>query len=108
MPERVSAPRVEFHPQAEAEFDAEFDRLRGIDPDIASDFEAEVRAGIRLVREHPPSGPAVGRSRNLRQKVLRRFRFTLIYSTEPDLIRVVALAHQSRRPGYWRHRVHTS
>ena len=34
----------------------------------------------------------------------RKFPFSLIYSVEGSLIWIIAVAHQSRRPGYWRKR----
>ena len=35
---------------------------------------------------------------------LRRFPYSIIYEIRPNEVRVIALAHQSRRPGYWRSR----
>ena len=105
MPEPASARRYEFHPEAADEFLAELDRLKAVDPQVASDFTGEVQAGVHLLLEYPEAGPALGRSRVLRRKVLRRFRFTLIYAIESDVIRIVAVAHESRRPGYWRMRI---
>ena len=32
---------------------------------------------------------------------LHRFPYNVIYQIKPDLLRVIAVAHQSRRPGYW-------
>jgi plasmid stabilization system protein ParE len=40
----------------------------------------------------------------IRCKRLRRFPYNLFYSLEADRIRVLAVAHQKRRPGYWRNR----
>jgi hypothetical protein len=34
----------------------------------------------------------------------RRFPLTLYYSVAPDVLRIEVVAHQSRRPGYWRPR----
>jgi hypothetical protein len=42
---------------------------------------------------------------DLRKFVLQRFPFSLIYSLSPDVLRVEVVAHQSRRPDYWRSRV---
>ena len=33
------------------------------------------------------------------------FPYNLLYAVESDLLVVVAVAHQKRRPGYWRSRV---
>ena len=42
--------------------------------------------------------------RGTRSFLLRRFPFALVYRIEPDVLRVIALAHQRRRPNYWRKR----
>jgi plasmid stabilization system protein ParE len=105
VPEPASPRSYEFHPEAEGEFLAELDRLGATDPIVAGDFITEVYEGVHLLLEHPEAGPALGRSRLLRRKVLRRFRFTLIYAVEPHQIRVLAVAHDNRRPGYWRARL---
>ena len=42
---------------------------------------------------------------DLRQLVLPRFPFSLIYSAKSDVLRIEVVAHQSRLPGYWRTRV---
>jgi hypothetical protein len=36
--------------------------------------------------------------------VMGRFRYALIYTVVGDQIRILAVAHHSRRPGYWRGR----
>jgi plasmid stabilization system protein ParE len=36
-----------------------------------------------------------------RRLSLRRFPYYLVYQIQPDEVRVIALAHQRRRPGYW-------
>jgi toxin ParE1/3/4 len=39
-----------------------------------------------------------------RRILLEHFPFTLYYRIREDVITVVAVAHQKRRPGYWRSR----
>lgn len=41
----------------------------------------------------------------VRHKLLIRFPYSILYVIEPDRIRVVAVAHQKRRPGYWSYRL---
>jgi toxin ParE1/3/4 len=41
---------------------------------------------------------------NTRRVLLKKFPFSVIYRPEPDGIVIFAVAHQSRRPGYWRGR----
>ena len=69
---------------------------------LGSDFLDDVQRVIDTIREHPELGRAVGK--DLRQVLLHRFPFSLIYSTEKHATIVVAVAHQCRRPGYWKGR----
>ncbi len=43
--------------------------------------------------------------RNLRHFALRKFPFSVVYASTTDLIYIVAVAHGSREPEYWRPRV---
>jgi hypothetical protein len=36
---------------------------------------------------------------------LDRFPYLILYLDYPDRIRILALAHTSRRPGYWKTRI---
>jgi plasmid stabilization system protein ParE len=40
-----------------------------------------------------------------RRFVLSRFPFSIIYLDEPDVVTIVAVAHNKRRPGYWERRL---
>ncbi len=63
---------------------------------------AEFEHSIGLLLEHPRLG---GRWRQgKRRYLMRRFPFAIIYSVMRDQLRILAVAHQSRRPGYWRGR----
>lgn len=68
----------------------------------ASAFESEVARTLTLLAQLPELGTSG--IRNTRSIPLRRHPYSLHYRLEPGLIRVIAIAHQSRRPGYWRHR----
>lgn len=39
-----------------------------------------------------------------RRYVMRRYPFALIYRFRDELVEIVALAHQRRKPGYWHDR----
>jgi hypothetical protein len=75
--------------------------------------EAEVgKRGSDIVRAIPQSRTgswprSIGRSsylRGTRRLLLQRFPFSIIYRVESTWVLVVAIAHQRRRPGYWRRR----
>jgi toxin ParE1/3/4 len=66
-------------------------------------FDA-VSHAIDLIERHPEIGsPRKGRS-TPRQLSVRGFPFVVVYRIRPDDVYVVALAHTSRRPGYWKDR----
>ena len=39
-----------------------------------------------------------------RRFVLHRFPFSIIYLDDPDVLSIVAVAHNKRKPGYWKQR----
>ncbi|MBI3775205.1 MAG: hypothetical protein HY273_06575 [Gammaproteobacteria bacterium] len=39
-----------------------------------------------------------------RRYVMQRFPYSLIYTVSSEEIRILAVAHHSRRPGYWQGR----
>lgn len=69
---------------------------------LATAFLDEFERAARLIVEHPGLGTPTSRGRRLMP--LRRFPFSLLYRVDPEHLRIVALAHQRRRPGYWRGR----
>ena len=69
---------------------------------LGSDFLDEIQRVIHVLRQHPELGRSTGHG--FRQALLYRFPFSLIYSLEVDTILIIAVAHQRRRPGYWRDR----
>ena len=67
----------------------------------------EIQAAIDLVGAHPSIGELVPRVRArgpVRRLPLRHFPFLLVYRVQTDHIDIVAWAHTSRKPNYWRSR----
>ena len=95
--------RLEFHPEAEVEFIEAAAYYERQVSGLGQRFGADVRRALDVLLAHPVSGVAV--DDDLRKYVLPRFPFSIIYSLSTDVVRVEVLAHQSRRPGYWRSRV---
>jgi len=62
----------------------------------------EFEHSIGLLLEHPRLGARWRHGK--RRYLMRRFPFSIIYSISGDQLLVLAVAHQSRRPGYWRGR----
>ncbi len=69
---------------------------------LGEGFIAEFERSIGLLRAFPKIGaPWRGVFRRLR---LRRFPYSIVYYLSGDTLRVIALAHHKRKPGYWRRR----
>ncbi len=72
-------------------------------PQLGADFVAEVRRVTALVVLRPHAGEPMARGR--RRWRCERFPYAAVYRVAPDgSIRVLAVAHHRRRPGYWRAR----
>ena len=69
---------------------------------IADAFERELDTVVQLLVRHPQIG-APGRH-GTRHLNMDRFPYTLHYRIDGNALRIVAVASQSRRPGYWRKR----
>ena len=100
----MPASAARFHDEASFEYDAAFDWYLQRSEEAARNFDSEVNRAIQLIIESPqrwPMGPY-----GTRRFLLRRFPFLLICRerTSPE-IQIVAVAHTSRRPGYWKQRM---
>lgn len=64
----------------------------------------EVGRAFDVILASPTMWPFVPRSRGMRRFILTRFPYTIIYAESSEWVRVFAIAHHKRRPGYWRTR----
>lgn len=92
--------RLQFHPAAELELIEAADHYERQVPGLGLQFEAEIRRATDLLLARPEIGPSV--DPQLRKFILSRFPFTLYYRLTGDVLRIEAVAHQHRRPGYWK------
>ena len=68
-----------------------------------ANFERAVERLLGLIAEHPEAWPRLeGQERGA---PIQHFPYTIVYLEAEGQIRVVALAHDARRPGYWRGRL---
>ena len=94
---------VRYHQAAEDELLREIAYLELQAPGLGRRFFGEVRRAENRIAQFPESAPEI--APGIRKCVLRKFRYSLIYATEEDSLLVLAVAHDSRRPDYWVHRV---
>ncbi len=95
--------KYEFHPEAELDLYEAALRYESEVRGLGSRFGDEVERVIGILIDHPQLGARV--DADLRHFVLRKFPFSVVYAATPDLVYVVAIAHGSREPQYWRPRV---
>lgn len=70
--------------------------------EIAADFIAEFERVLDLLAHRPQLGAVWHADR--RRFPLRRFPYSVIYYVRDGELRVIALAHHRRKPGYWARR----
>ena len=94
---------VEYHEAAEEELLDEIGYLELRATGLGRRYFAEVRRAENLISQFPQLAPEI--APGIRKRVLRKFRYSLLYTIEKDRVLILAVAHQSRRPGYWIGRV---
>jgi plasmid stabilization system protein ParE len=74
------------------------------DASVAGEFLAEVRRTLALLERFPRGGARLPKSGDLeiRRLPVQRFPYHIVYLELSDRISVLAIAHDRRRPGYWR------
>jgi toxin ParE1/3/4 len=92
-----------FHPEAEDEFIVGQNFYDDCEFGLGKAFLDEVYETIDRILQFPSSWP---RSSNLTRRCLcNRFPYSVIYRNTDTEITIYAVAHQSRKPGYWKNRV---
>lgn len=102
--------RARYHREAREELTAAAEWYEARRPGLGLDFVAEVARAVALIREHPDRWPYwVGLKTRVpvRRFVLQRFPFSLAYLVHDETLVLIAVAHERRRPGYWRARLRT-
>ena len=91
-----------LHPDAVAELrdSVAFYRERGGDP-LADRYKTAVQESLQTIRNFSKYYPQDDQSQTAQSFRLLRFPFTVIYIERPNAIWIVAIAHGSRKPGYW-------
>ena len=93
---------IQFHPEAQAEYQAAWAWYRSRSLQAAARFEAEIERSLDLIKANPGSFPKYDDDH--RFALLRRYPYCVVYQEQLGYISVVALAHTSRSPGYWQGR----
>jgi len=90
-----------LHPEAEADLREAAEFYQGqAGKRLSQALLAEFESSVSMLLRHPNLGLVWRRDR--RRYLMRRFPYSLIYRVVGEEVRILAVAHQSRRPGYWR------
>jgi plasmid stabilization system protein ParE len=95
--------KFSFHPDAEAEFDQAVAYYESRQSGLGLDLADEVLVAVARILDYPNAGQPF--SKNTRRCLAKRFPYGLIYQIHEDMVRIIAVAHLNRRPGYWEKRV---
>src|SRR5256885_234571 len=94
---------VKFHPEARAELREAKRWYRDRSPLAAVAFAQMMDEAVVAIAEAPLRYP-VGEFDTREYIFPRRFPYTVVYRMRRNDVVVVAIAHQSREPGYWHYR----
>ena len=94
--------RVKLHPEARTDLREGKVFYQQRSPLAAIAFAHQIDAAIARIAEaplrHPPG------DHGTREYVLpSSFPYTIVYRVQHNVLVIVAVAHQSREPGYWHH-----
>jgi toxin ParE2 len=91
-----------FHPEARAEVSQSVEfyeaRLEG----LGLRFVSAVEETAKRISASPEAGAAL--AGGFRKRIVSGFPYSVIYRIREDYVYLVAVAHQHRRPDYWRER----
>jgi plasmid stabilization system protein ParE len=93
---------VRFHPLADDEYIEAIDWYLDRSETAAAGFVREIDHAILRIGEAPTRYPVT--RFGLRRFVLMKYPFDLVYRILPAEVEIIAVAHHSRKPGYWRGR----
>jgi len=97
------SPTIRFHPDAEEELAHArqwYDERR---EGLGTDFLLCMEEAIERIRRAPDTYPVV--YRDVRQVIVRRFPYIILYRIEGEQIVVFAVFHASRNPDVWKQRL---
>ena len=90
---------VLIHSAAEAEYEAALEWYFKRSEMAADNFEAAFERALEAIQSNPQFYPLCDDRH--RFCLLRRYPYLVIYRVDKDEIRMVAVAHSRRLPGYW-------
>lgn len=88
--------------EAEAEIEEAFRWYEARQSGLGKDFLLRVDTCLALIRKNPSSYPI--KYKQVRQALLQRFPYSVLYLVAPKAIVVIAVFHSKRNPAIWQSR----
>jgi len=95
--------RLDFHPEAEAEFEEAIAWYQEQRNGLEQEFFDDYLVLENRLEDNPDQFPTV--LENIRRANFHRFPYSLFFEIEQDSIFIYAVFHQSRNPQEWKKRV---
>lgn len=93
---------ISFLPGADEDYQAAYAWYYQRGRHLADSFESAVDHALTLIAEAPHRFAKYDERHHC--YLLRQFPYSIVYRVEDDQPLIAAIAHESRKPGYWRDR----
>jgi toxin ParE1/3/4 len=94
--------RLWLNRDAQAEFDEAVEFYEQRKPGLGKRFRSAIVRALRTILKNPERWPE---REGFRKYLVPVFRYKIYYEISDDTLNIVAIAHPSREPGYWRTRI---
>ena len=91
--------KLRFHPKVSFEVKASYSWYEEQTEGLGEDFLNELESAYEAILELPQTWPPF--QKGFRRFLLSQFPFSVVYRENNQVIYIVAVMHNSRRPGYW-------
>ena len=91
---------VSFHRAAIVELNEAMSFYNLESPGLGDIFLDNIEKAIDDIYKYPEAAPLI--QGKVRRKIILKFPYSIIYSQRENEIRILAIAHQKRRPFFWR------
>jgi hypothetical protein len=95
-------PKLFFHPDVSHEIKKSYIWYQEKAEGLGDNFLDELETAYQTIIELPSTWPKF--QKGFRRYLLTSFPFSIIYKYEGEKIFVVAVMHNSKKPGYWKKR----
>ena len=93
---------ITLHEDADEEFKAAIRFYESREPGLGQSFLERISEGFELILANPLASRIL--FNDFHRHLIRQFPYSIVYRVEGDRVFVLAVAHWSRKPGYWKQR----